>query len=104
MHLRLRRCPGGDMTLREQVAQAICKSRTCEGMNCCQWPANMGRTKCPVADHGYDDAADAALAVVRRQMERVAGGLHFQPMHGNVNTEAVRVWAFGMLAAAFDVG
>jgi hypothetical protein len=41
----------------ETVKRAMCKSRTCEGANCCQWPANMGRTKCPVRDGGYDDAA-----------------------------------------------
>jgi hypothetical protein len=29
-----------------RVALAICKSRTCEGASCCQWPANTGRTRC----------------------------------------------------------
>ena len=45
------------------VARAICKSRTCEGMMCCQWPCNQGRgpTKCPVEMGGYDDAARAAM-------------------------------------------
>lgn len=49
----------------ERVARAICKSRTCEGFSCCQWPANGGRTKCPVRDGGYDDAARAALDAMR---------------------------------------
>ena len=48
-----------------QVARAICKSRTCEGFNCCEWPANSGRTRCPVEDGGYDDAAEAAIEAVR---------------------------------------
>jgi hypothetical protein len=43
------------------VARAICKSRTCEGVNCCQWPANRGRIKCPVDAGGYDDAAFEAI-------------------------------------------
>lgn len=47
----------------ERVARAICKSRSCEGINCCQWPANMGRSKCPVNERGYDDAAQDAIAV-----------------------------------------
>lgn len=56
---------------REQVAQAICKSRSCEGMNCCQWPANRGRLPkdCPVKRGGYDDAAQAAIDVVREMMD-----------------------------------
>ncbi len=56
-----------EAALRE-VAKAICKSRTCEGINCCQWPCNGGkhgdwnRSKrvCPVEAGGYDDAAQAA--------------------------------------------
>ena len=51
----------GNMT--KLVAQAICKSRSCEGFMCCQWPGSRGRTNCPVEKGGYDDAADAALAV-----------------------------------------
>lgn len=46
------------------VATAICKSRTCEGVSCCQWPAQGGRTQCPVRDGGYDDAARDALIAV----------------------------------------
>lgn len=46
------------------VAEAICKSRTCEGVHCCQWPAQGGRTKCPVRDGHYDDAALAAILVL----------------------------------------
>jgi hypothetical protein len=51
--------PWGQKAL-EDVARAICKSRTCEGFLCCQWPAQGGRTKCPVKDGAYDDAALAA--------------------------------------------
>lgn len=52
---------------RMRIARAICKSRSCEGMACCQWPANGGRTKrqCPVYNGGYDDAADAAMEALR---------------------------------------
>lgn len=49
----------------DRVAHAICKSRTCEGISCCQWPANGGRTDCPVKNGGYDDAARDALAAAR---------------------------------------
>lgn len=48
----------------ELVARAVCKSRTCEGYACCQWPAQMGRADCPVRDHKYDDAAEAALSAL----------------------------------------
>jgi hypothetical protein len=47
------------------VAKAICKSRTCEGVSCCQWPAQGGRTQCPVKDGGYDDAARDAISAVK---------------------------------------
>ena len=49
----------------ERVAIAICKSRTCEGIDCCQWPANRGRIKCPVKLGGYNDAAHDAIAALR---------------------------------------
>jgi hypothetical protein len=52
------------MTEMEVVAIAICKSRTCEGINCCQWPAQGGRTQCPVKAGGYDDAARDAIAAL----------------------------------------
>ena len=47
----------------EAVAKAICKSRSCEGAACCQWPANGGRSiaECPVWRGGYTDAAKAAI-------------------------------------------
>jgi hypothetical protein len=47
----------------EKVARAICKSRSCEGFKCCEWPANRGRMTCPVELGGYDDAASAAIGV-----------------------------------------
>ena len=49
------------MTEIELVAIAICKSRTCEGADCCQWPANGGRIQCPVKNGGYNDAAKEAI-------------------------------------------
>jgi len=52
------------MTELELVAIAICKSRTCEGINCCQWPAQGGRTQCPVKAGGYDEAARDAIAAL----------------------------------------
>lgn len=46
------------------TALAICKSRTCSGTSCCQWPSNIGlRHRCPVKAGAYDDAARAALSV-----------------------------------------
>ncbi len=47
----------------ERVAQAICLSKTCEGISCCQNPSQRGRLDCPVSDGGYNDAARAAIAV-----------------------------------------
>jgi hypothetical protein len=49
------------------VAVAICKSRTCEGVSCCQWPANMGRLNCNAKIGGYDDAARDAIAAWNRR-------------------------------------
>jgi hypothetical protein len=47
------------------IARAICQSRSCEGVRCCQWPANGARrSDCPVDRGGYDDAARAALAAL----------------------------------------
>ena len=53
----------------EQIARAICKSRTCEGINCCQWPSQGGRTKCPVKMGLYDDAAKDVLALIKPPQE-----------------------------------
>lgn len=53
------------MSMIEVVARAICKSRTCEGYACCQWPAQGGRTDCPVSRGNYNDAANAAIAALR---------------------------------------
>ena len=52
------------------VARAICKSRTCEGINCCQWPAQMGRRDCPVERGAYDDAAQAAVLALKEPAQR----------------------------------
>jgi len=46
------------------VALAICKSRTCEGASCCQWPANRGRVNCNAMAGAYDEAAEAAIAAM----------------------------------------
>ena len=52
------------MDLVDRVARAICKSRSCEGVNCCQWPANRGRMTCPAEIGGYTDAAVAAVELI----------------------------------------
>jgi len=52
------------MTELELVAIAICKSRSCEGIHCCQWPAQTGRLKCPVKAGGYNDSARDAIAAL----------------------------------------
>lgn len=60
-----------------QVAKAICKSRTCEGINCCQWPCNGGRfhdpykesTACRVEQGRYDDAAQAAWDAIEEMRD-----------------------------------
>lgn len=47
------------------VARAICKSRSCQGISCCGWPAQGGRLDCPAEKGGYDDAARAAIETMR---------------------------------------
>lgn len=59
-------------TLTERVAKAICKSLTCEGVSCCQWPSNGGRHHCPVQHGNYDDAATAAILAVCEDMREAA--------------------------------
>jgi len=62
-----------DMVAIKNIARAICKSKTCEGINCCQWPCNGGKRRdrfgqgapCNVDAGGYDDAAWAAFHAVR---------------------------------------
>ena len=55
----------------KRVAQAICKSKTCEGINCCQWPANAGRRHiCSVEKGNYDDAARAAIDIIKAELVR----------------------------------
>lgn len=48
-----------------RVALAICKSRTCEGVSCCQWPSNGGRTQCNAKKGYYDEAARDAIAAMQ---------------------------------------
>lgn len=58
------------------VARAICKSRTCEGVNCCQWPCNGGQWRgynsrigpCRVEEGRYDDAAKAAIEALQEPL------------------------------------
>lgn len=57
----------------EMVAKAICKSRTCEGVSCCQWPAQGGRTQCPVRDGGYNAAAIDAINAMDAWRFKAAG-------------------------------
>ena len=55
----------------ERVARAICKSKTCHGKDCREWPANAGlRHKCRVDKGGFDDAARAAIAAMREPTDR----------------------------------
>lgn len=61
--IALSTAPRGKVPSVEQIERAICHSRTCEGMMCCQNPAQMGRASCPVKAGGYADAADAILAL-----------------------------------------
>lgn len=49
----------------ERVATAICKSKTCEGISCCDWPAQRGRLDCPVKRGAYNDAARDAIEAMR---------------------------------------
>lgn len=55
------------MTLTERVAKAICKSRTCEGIYCCQWPAQGGRQSCR-------RAARIASAAISPSFDNTGGG------------------------------
>lgn len=55
--------PRGKVPSLEQIERAICQSRTCEGVMCCQNPAQIGRTSCPVKAGGYADAAKAVLTL-----------------------------------------
>ena len=57
------------MDLVEKVARAICKSATCEGAACCEWPSNRSRLTCPVQLGRYDDAANAAIKVLAKVRE-----------------------------------
>lgn len=60
-------------TVLERVAIAICKSRTCEGIHCCQWPANGARRgDCPVQHGAYDDAARDAIMAMREPTPAMA--------------------------------
>jgi len=60
--------PAGVTLTLEEIARVMCKSRTCEGFKCCQWPGSGGRTNCPVKNGGYDDAATAILSLIQSKM------------------------------------
>lgn len=49
----------------ERVARAICKSKTGEGVHCCQWPGNGGRAMCFAAMGNFDDGARAAIEAMQ---------------------------------------
>ncbi len=82
----------------ERVKRAICKSRTCEGVWCCEWPANRSRLKCPVRDGGYDDAAHAALEALREPTDDMceAGAAYYhdnyQDGRAKEQTTAPLIW------------
>lgn len=75
---------GEPPSLSRRVATAICQSRTCEGINCCQWPCNGGRWQsinrvygpCRVDDGRYDDAAREALTATASWLEERWGEAH----------------------------
>jgi len=67
-------------TLVRRVAFAICQSKTCEGINCCQWPANMGRTQCNAKLGAYDDAARAAIMTIH---DDISALIVSGPLQGN---------------------
>lgn len=70
---------GSAANMIKTVAQAICKSRTCEGINCCQWPCNGGRWRdqnnqpgaCRVEEGRYDDAAREAIGALREPTDQM---------------------------------
>jgi len=49
----------------ERVARAICKSKTGEGVHCCQWPGHGGRATCFAAMGNFDDGARAAIEAMQ---------------------------------------
>lgn len=56
-------------TMIRRIAQAICKSRTCRGIDCCLHPANARkRGSCFADTGGYDDAARAAVDAYNEYM------------------------------------
>jgi len=85
----------------EQVARAICQSKTCEGAWCCQWPANAGRRHdCPVSNGNYDDAARAAIAAMEVPTEEmVEAGVASQNVWGIGMTEVTEIYAAAIRAA-----
>jgi hypothetical protein len=77
-----------------RIATAICKSKTCEGISCCDWPAQRGRTDCPVKRGAYDDAARDALAAIRAPIEamvKASNALLWQ-WDGRVTEHSVAAW------------
>jgi hypothetical protein len=57
------------------VAKAICKSRTCEGFKCCQWPAQGGRLDCNAKRGAYDDAAREAISALRNPSQAMRSAM-----------------------------
>jgi len=64
---RLRANRAGAMPSEVEIAKAICKSASCQGIDCCQWPSQGGRLKCAVDQGGYKAAAQAVLAILSPQ-------------------------------------
>ena len=63
----------------DMVARSICKSRSCNGFECCENAGASSRHKCPVDRGGYDDAAAMAIAAVRAVMFRPALDAEYGP-------------------------
>lgn len=88
---------------REAVARAICKSKTCEGFLCCQWPGSMGRTNCPVKSGGYDDAADAVLSLLSVQVDGEQKETHAtKPSPSSTSATATETAVLDLLGPMLD--
>jgi hypothetical protein len=101
------------MTMIEKVARAICKSRTCTGIKCCEWPCNGGRQtvltypnapRCLVEDGRFDDAAKGAIQAAREPTEQMADyGLECLPEGRHITglDDVRQMWA-AMIDVATD--
>lgn len=67
----------------DMVARSICKSRSCNGFECCEFAGSAGnKHRCPVDRGGFDDAAAMAIAAVRADLYRPAMDAEYGPFSG----------------------